>query len=310
MPFLQEKAVGVGKELNFTKLRKELTGVFTGVWCFWISVGTVFLVLVILWFVFVFPLSIKYAKAYKGLDDLTTPFENYALRAKNVYNDKWIASKTLEAGLYEKELEKCKSFLKEKDSSLEAGFLRDDPERGLVKIEDEALWKNEYVRRVSELLAKLEANNSLPGKGVLPFHDWGSDIPTWDAIFPVQKKFWILEAFANVILNNTGIIKLEKFTFRESSFTYDPSFVKLYTVIPITVKIELLAGRIKFLLHEILKSDIPFVIEGINILSTDKIFDSSSSKKNEDSSSKESDNSLPGSIIDVTLDMYVIDYTA
>ncbi|MBI2472657.1 MAG: hypothetical protein HYV59_15695 [Planctomycetes bacterium] len=300
----------VGKELNFSKLRKNLTGFFTGIRGFWISVGAIFLILVILWFVFVFPLSIKYDQAYKGLDDLTTPLENYALKAKNVYNDKWVVSKTLEAGLYEKELEKCKSFLKEKDNRLEAVFLIDDPIKGLVKIEDEALWKNEYVKRVSELLAKLEANNITLGEGALPFHDWGSDIPTWDAISPVQKKFWILEAFINIVLNNSGIIKLEKITFRESSFTYDHSLVKLYTVIPITVKVELEADRIKFLLHEILKSDIPFVIEGINILSTDKSFSSSSSMENEVPLPKEIDNLLPSSIIDVTLDVYVIDYTA
>ncbi|HHT9138998.1 MAG TPA: hypothetical protein ACFYEK_17360 [Candidatus Wunengus sp. YC60] len=300
----------VGKELNFSKLRKGLTGFFTGIRGFWISVGTIFLILVILWFVFVFPLSIKYAKAYKCLDDLTTPLENYALKAKNVYNDKWVTSKTLEAGLYEKELEKCKSFLKEKDNSLEAVFLIDDPIKGFVKIEDEALWKNEYVKRVSELLAKLEANNITLGEGALPFHDWGSDIPTWDAISPVQKKFWILEAFINIVLNNTGIIKLEKIMFRESSFTYDHSLVKLYTVIPITVKVELQADRIKFLLHETLKSDIPFVIEGINILCTDKSFNSSSSMENENPLPKEIDNLLPSSIIDVTLDVYVIDYTA
>ena len=125
-----------------------------------------------------------------------------------------------------------------------------------------------------------------------------------------KKKFWILEAFINIVLNNTGITKLEKITFRESSFTYDHALAKLYTVIPIIIKVELQADRIKFLLHEILKSDIPFVIEGINILSTDKTFSSSSSMENEDSLPKDIDNHLPNPIINVTLDVYVIDSTA
>src|SRR3989339_1205837 len=292
----------IGKGMNFSKFRKSLAGLFSGMWGFWIYVGTAFLLLLILFFVFIFPLSNHYAKTCKDLDDLTTPLENYALKAKNIYNDKWITSKKLEADLYEKELEKCKSFLKEKDNSLEAVFLIEDSEKGLIKIEDEALWKNEYVKRVSELLKKSEAKNITLGEDALPFYNWGSDIPTWDAISPVQKKFWILEALVKVALNNAGITKLEKIAFRESSFTYNPSLVKLYTVIPITIQVELQADRIKFLLHEILKSDIPFVIEGINIMSTDKTFSSSSLIKNDDS--------MSNPIINVTLDIYIIDYIA
>jgi len=294
--------MNIGKEMNFSKLRKDLTGFFTGMRGFWISIGAVFLIMLILLFVFIFPLSNKYAKTYKDLDDLTIPLENYALKVKNIYNDKWITSKKLETDLYEKELEKCKSFLKEKDNSLETVFVIDDPTKGPVRIEDEALWKNEYVKRVSGLLTKLKANNITLGEGALPFHNWGSDIPTWDAISPVQKKFWILEALVKVALNNAGITKLEKIAFRESSFTYNPSLVKLYTVIPITIQVELQADRIKFLLHEILKSDIPFVIEGINIMSTDKTFSSSSLIKNDDS--------MSNPIINVTLDIYIIDYIA
>jgi len=294
--------MNIGKEMNFSKLRKDLTGFFTGMRGFWISIGAVFLIMLILLFVFIFPLSNKYAKTYKDLDDLTIPLENYALKVKNIYNDKWITSKKLETDLYEKELEKCKSFLKERDNSLETVFVIDDPTKGPVRIEDEALWKNEYVKRVSGLLTKLKANNITLGEGALPFHNWGSDIPTWDAISPVQKKFWILEALVKVALNNAGITKLEKIAFRESSFTYNPSLVKLYTVIPITIQVELQADRIKFLLHEILKSDIPFVIEGINIMSTDKTFSSSSLIKNDDS--------MSNPIINVTLDIYIIDYIA
>src|SRR3989304_8425311 len=117
----------VGKGLNFSKLRKYLTGIFTGIWVFWISIGAIFLIMMILSFIFIFPLSNKYAKTYKDLDDLTIPLENYALKVKNIYSDKWITSKKLETDLYEKELEKCKSFLKEKDNSLETVFVIDDP---------------------------------------------------------------------------------------------------------------------------------------------------------------------------------------
>ena len=88
----------VGKGLNFSKLRKDITGIFTGIRVFGISSGAIFLIMMILSFIFIFPLSNKYAKTYKDLDDLTTPLENYALKIKNIYNDKWITSKKLEAG--------------------------------------------------------------------------------------------------------------------------------------------------------------------------------------------------------------------
>src|SRR3972149_4534981 len=149
----------IGKGMNFSKFRKSLAGLFSGMWGFWIYVGTAFLLLLILFFVFIFPLSNHYAKTCKDLDDLTTPLENYALKAKNIYNDKWITSK------------------------------------------------------------KLEANYFPPRRRRFAILGLGSDIPTWDAISPVQKKFWILEALVNVALNNAGITKLEKIAFRESSFT-------------------------------------------------------------------------------------------
>lgn len=183
-----------------------------------------------------------------------------------------------------------------------------DPVKGRVSIEDEALWKNEYVKRVSELLTKLEETNIEVDEGALPFHDWGAAIPARDAIAPVQKKFRILEAFINVVLKDTGVTRLEKITFRESSFTYDPSAAKLYTVIPVTIRIELQADHIKSLLCEILRSDIPCVVEGVNILSAGKYYDLRSSMADEDSLPENIGNRSPNPVIDVTLDVYVIDY--
>src|SRR3989304_555519 len=82
----------ISKESNLSKFRKNLAGLFSGMWGFWIYVGIAFLLLLILYFVFVFSLSNRYASIYKDLEDLTTPFENYALKVKNIYNDKWITS--------------------------------------------------------------------------------------------------------------------------------------------------------------------------------------------------------------------------
>lgn len=74
-------------------------------------------------------------------------------------------------------------------------FSREDAKKGLIKIEDEALWKNEYVKRVSALLTKLATNTIAVTEDALPFQNWGQDIPSWDTILPAQKK--ILDSGGN-----------------------------------------------------------------------------------------------------------------
>lgn len=301
--------MNIGRGMNFLKLRKISSGIFAGAQGFWIVFGIVFFVFLIFLFVCMSPLSNQYAKTCKDIEDLLTALERYALK-KDLYNESWIASIRQESDLYDKELGKCKSFLKERDGRLETIFSREDPGKGLMKIEDEVLWKNEYVKRVSELLTKLKANNIAVNESDLPFQNWGPDIPTWDTILPAQKRFWILEAIVNIALNNTGIIKLGKITFRESPYTYDPSFAELYTVIPVTIKVELEADRIQFLLHNILKSDIPFVIENIIALCADKVTNSGRLPENEGALNKDTNNHVSNPIIDITIDAYVIDYKA
>lgn len=301
--------MNIGKDINFLQLRKNFPGIFTRAPGFWISMGIVFFVLLILLFVLISPLSNQCTKVYKEIEDLLTSLERYTLK-KDLYNEAWIVSAKQESDLYEKEIEKCKSFLKEKDNHLEAIFSIEDPEKGLIKVEDEALWKNEYIKRTSALLTNLKANNITVNADALPFQNWGPDIPTWDTILPAQKRFWVLEALVNIALNDTGITKLVKITFRESSYTYDPSLAQIYTVIPVTMKVEMQADRIQFLLHGILKSKIPFVIEGISILSTDNILNSSPFIEDEDTLSKETNSHISNPIIDVTIDAYVTDYKA
>ena len=299
--------MNIGKDISFSRLKKSVTDIFIRVLGFWISIGIIFSILIILLFVFIHPLSNKYAKTYVDLENVLLALEKYAVK-KDLYNDKWIASKKQETDLYDKELEKCKSFLKGKDVRLETIFPIEDPEKGLITLRDEALWKNEYVKREAVLLTKLKGNNIILPEGALPFQHWGSDIPTWDTILSAQKKFWILETLINIILNNTGITKLEKIMFLESSHIYDSSFAQIYTAIPFTLQIELQADRIQFFLHDIFKSDILFVIENIGILSTDIIFNPISSMGDKDTFIKNIDNYLSNPIVNITIDAYAIDY--
>jgi hypothetical protein len=295
--------------MNSSQFKKILPGMFTGVFRFWISIGIVFFILILSLFLFICPLSKQCTKSYNSLQDLAATLERYALK-KDLYNSKWIESKKLEADLYKEEAEKCKSFLKRKDDQLEAVFVMEDSEKGLIKIDDEALWRNEYLKRTSTLLAKIQENKIAFHVNALPFQNWGSNIPSWDAIMPVQKRFWIIEALINAVTNTIGIVKLEKINFRETSYSYDSSFTQLYTAIPVTLRTELQANRIKFLLHEILRSNIPFVIEGITILSTDNNFNPDLPLKNDDVLTQDTGSYLPDPIIDVTIDVYVIDYKA
>jgi hypothetical protein len=295
--------MNIGKGLNISQFKKVFWETFTGARGFWISTGGVFAILAAIYFFLVHPLSFIYTKIYKDLDDLSVVLEKYIVK-KDLYNNKWCDSKKLEAALYEKETDKCKEFLKKKDERLEAFFQLEDKEKGLIKIEDEALWKNEYIKRTSALIAKLDAQHIALSHDALPIQNWGTDIPTWDNILPVQKRFWIMEELVNIFLKDIGITQLDKISFRETAYTYNASLSQIYTIIPLTIQLELLADHIEFLLHEIHKSDIPFVIETATILSTAKSFNPGTSGEDEDSFSKNPSNP----VINVTLDTYIIDY--
>lgn len=295
----------MNKDINFSQLKTNFLKIYTGILGYWICIGVIFLIILSLLLIFIYPLSSRYTKAHKDLEDLSAALERYTIK-KDLYNEKWITSKKQEGDLYNEEIEKCKSFLKGKDDQLEAIFLTENIEKGLTEIKDAALWKNEYLRKISTLLTQLNTNNITLSDGALPFSEWGLDIPAWDTILPAQKRFWILEALVNIITKDTGIIKLEKIVFRNTSNSYNISLSHLYTAIPITFKAELQANYITVLLYEILKSDILFVIEGITILSTDKIYSIEPLEKN--GFMKGHNNYLSNPIIDITIDAYVIDY--
>lgn len=295
------------RNMSFRHIRRICHSAFATTWNFWLVIGICFFALLALLFVFIFPLSNQYATTCKNMEDLSSALERYTAK-KDLYNESWISSKIREGELYNKEVEECKSFLKGMDDHLESVFVIRGTEERLMKIEDEALWKNEYEKRISELLAKLEARHVAADKGVLPFQNWETVIPAWDSILTAQKRFWIIEAIVNIILDNTAITKLGKVTFKDSCCSYDTSFAHIYTAIPITIEVELQADRIQFLLHDILKSPVPFVIEGVNISSRDKIPSPNSHIESDNVLSTDVNDNLSHFITDVIIDAYVIDY--
>lgn len=293
--------------MNFSYIRKISQGVFAHMLNFWLITSIVFCVLMALLFACISPLSKKYTETCRNLEDLSSALERYAAK-KDMYNESWIALKKQESEIYNKESEKCKSFLKAKDDYLESVFMIQGADGGLVKVEDEALWKNEYGKRISAVLAKLEGGLTDVGNGALPFQNWGTEIPTWDNILSVQKRFWIIETIVNIVLNNHGITKLEKISFKESCCSYDQAFAHIYTAIPVTMKFELPADHIQFLLHDILRASIPFVIEGVTISSTGKIFNRDSSLEMDHVLNVDTNNPVPNPIAEITIDAYIIDY--
>jgi len=292
----------IGENMNLARFVKTPSNLFAGVKSFWISLGSMFGVLIIVAFMLVFPLKKKCTTAYNGLDDLSAALERYTLK-KDLYNGRWVESKKQEAELCDKETAKCKSFLKGRDDFLEAVFTREEPGEGLVKINDEALWKHEYSKRVSSVLAKLQEKNIMISADAFPFANWGLEIPAWKDILITQKRFWILEAVSKIALSESGITYIKKVSFRETPLAYNPAYTEIYTPIPITIQVELRADQINFLLQEILRSDIPFVIENTRIMHTDKFF-------NPDQPVKDAASPRPCPIIEVVVDMYAIDYKA
>ena len=70
--------------------------------------------MMILSFIFIFPLSNKYAKTYKDLDDLTTPLENYALKIKIFITTNGLRQKNWKPACMRKNLKSVSPFSKKR----------------------------------------------------------------------------------------------------------------------------------------------------------------------------------------------------
>ncbi|WP_347273073.1 hypothetical protein [Candidatus Kuenenia sp.] len=292
---------------NLEEGEKHKRTLFSSLYNFWAIIGAVFLAMVIVLFVFNYSLLKQHATIHHDLENMSSMLERYAL-SKITYNSKWIRAKEAETDKYNDEIEKCRALIYRMDSQLETFFLNNIPGKGIVKIEDEALWRHEYLKRVSQLFAKLEESAIGFNGSALPFHDWGATIPTWDEILPEQKRFWILEALVNALLKNTGVINLEKISFKTAPNNKDDTYLPLYSTIPLTISLALEAERLPFLLNELLTASIPFVIENINIESTGKKTVGINYRKSDGSTIENQDTFTAVPTISILIDAYVIDF--
>ena len=292
---------------NLAKGEKHMESVLSSLYNFWTIIGAVFLAMVIVLFVFNYSLLKQHATIHHDLENMSSMLERYAL-SKITYNSKWIQAKEAETDKYNEEIEKCRALIHRMDSQLETFFLKNIPGKGIVKIEDEALWRQEYLKKVSRLFAKLEESTIGFHGSALPFYDWGTTIPTWDEILPEQKRFWILEALVNALLKNTGVINLEKISFKTAPNNKDDTHLPIYSTIPLTISLALEAERLPFLLNDLLTASIPFVIENINIESTGKKTVGINYRKNDGNPIENQDTLAAMPTISILIDAYVIDF--
>ncbi|MBM4055192.1 MAG: hypothetical protein FJ264_11110 [Planctomycetes bacterium] len=296
-----------GIDNNLSEEKKYKPAHFLSGYRFWIGTGIIFLVMIIVFLTLNYSRLKQHAAIHNDLENLSSMLERYAL-AKTTYNNRWISAKEHEMNVYTEEIEKCRSLINRMDNQLETIFSNNLPEKGAVKIEDEALWKQEYLKRVSLLLEKLERSNIDFHESALPFYDWAANIPTWEEILPEQKRFWILDALVNVLLKDVGVTKLEKISFKSVPNNNDTRYEPLYSTIPLTITLELEAERVQFLLNELLKAGIPFVIENITIESTYKKTTTSGFKKKPGNGFKNNNAFTAMPVIDIVIDAYVIDF--
>lgn len=292
---------------NLAEGEKYMRNFFSSLYNFWAIIGAVFLAMVIVLFVFNYSLLKKHATIHHDLENMSSMLERYAL-SKITYNSKWIRVKEAETDTYNEEIEKCRTLIHRMDSQLETFFLKNIPGKGIAKIEDEALWKYEYLKRFSLLFTKLEESTIGFHGSALPFHDWDASIPTWEEILPEQKRFWILEALVNALLKNTGVTNLGKISFKTAPNNKDDTYLPLYSTIPLTISLALEAERLPFLLNELLTASIPFVIENINIESTGKKTVGINYRKSDGNPIENQDTFTAIPIITILIDAYVIDF--
>lgn len=72
--------MNIGKDLNFSQLKNVFSGIFSGRLVFWIAISMGFLSLIILLFVYIYPLSNQYRISHKALEDLSVALEKYTLK--------------------------------------------------------------------------------------------------------------------------------------------------------------------------------------------------------------------------------------
>jgi len=274
---------------------------------FWISIGGGIIFVIVFYFCIVSPFQSRNSEKMKSMERLLTRLERYERKGHKIRNEKWIKAEEEKLEAIKKVQQEYALYYQERDEHLEKFFEAFNGEA----IKDEALWENRYIQGMNVLLDKIKNRDIPSGKNALSFRQWNVGIPTWEEIVPEQKRFWITEELVKIILNDKlKIDYLEGISFEREGAVSTNAYTELYDIIPFTIKVSINVESLLLLMNELLKSELPFEINTVNIggeLNRFRMMKGAGESSRFGQSAQKRKLRTP-SVVDVVIDAYVLDF--
>jgi len=274
---------------------------------FWISIGGGIVFVIVFYFCVVSPFRSRNSEKMKSMERLLTRLERYERKGHKIRNEKWIKAEEEKLEAIKKVQQEYVLYYQERDELLEKLFETDKGE----EIKDEALWENRYIQGMNALLDKIKNRDIPSSKNALSFKQWNVGIPTWEEIVPEQKRFWITEELVKIILNNKlKVGYLESISFEREGAVSTIVSSEFYEIIPFTMKVSMDIESLLLLMNELLKSELPFEINTVNIggeLNRFRMIKGAGESSRFGRSAQKRKFRAP-SVVDVVIDAYVLDF--
>ncbi len=223
--------------------------------------GFLIITSITLYFILIFPLKSEISKSSEDLSRKITQLEKFYRKGRKINNTKSINVKKEEIAFIESEIKSTKDIFINKDNILEDIFIHVSGEN----ISDEALWKNTYLEKTTDLKELLRNNGINADLERLSFKTWNQVLPSWEEIKIQQKKFWIQNELINTIVESKSVNNLRSLTFRDKPLSAIALSNSNYKPIPFTINIDIDHTDLFNLIRLLLNSDLIFFIETINI---------------------------------------------
>lgn len=254
--------------------------------------GLLIIAAIVLYFILIFPLKSEISKSSEELDRKVTQLEKFYRKGRKINNLKSIKVKKEEIEYIENEIDSSKEIFLKKDKILEDIFIHVSGE----EISDEALWKNTYLKKTSDLIEMLRSNGINADLQKLSFKTWQQVLPSWEEIKVCQKKFWIQNEIINTIVKSESVNNLRSLTFHDKALSPIALSNPNYKPIPFTLNVDMEHTDLFNLIRLLLNSKLMFFIETINI-------------NFQDNDERDLDFSIENKILDnVIINAYTIDF--
>ncbi len=274
---------------------------------FWVSIGIGTILVIVFHFCVVSPFRLRKTEKAESLERLLTRLERNQRKGHKIRNEKWIKAEKAKQEDIKKAQHEYELFYKERDSYLEKIFSSVNGD----EIKDEAIWENRYIQRINVLKEKIEEREISLGSNAIPFKQWEVEIPTWKAIIPEQKKFWITEELVNIILKEElKVDYLEGINFEKKNAISTNTYSELYDIIPFTLAVSIEVESLLFLINELSKSKLSLEIKTINIcgeLNRFRVPEVAGKSRRTDQSVQKR-RAQTSSIVDVVINAYALDF--